>query len=129
MTTFPDQVPGFNYLTEGGQETEVMYRHGFDLREFAMFPLLIQPDAVDVVRSMYTAVLDTAARHGFGVVLGGLDYRASPDWAGLIGYGPEALVDMQLRAIDFLREVAEPYRDRIPDVRIAGIVGPRGDAY
>jgi len=129
MTTFPDQVPGFNYLTEGGQETEVMYRHGFDLREFAMFPLLDQPDAVDVVRSMYTAVLDTAARHGFGVVLGGLDYRASPDWAGLIGYGPEALVDMQLRAIDFLREVAEPYRDRIPDVRIAGIVGPRGDAY
>ncbi|MFM7063370.1 MAG: homocysteine S-methyltransferase family protein, partial [Actinomycetes bacterium] len=77
MSTFPDQVAGLNYLTEGGQETEVMYRHGYDLPEFAMFPLLDQADALEVVRSMYTAVLDTAARHGFGVLLGGLDYRAS----------------------------------------------------
>jgi len=129
MATFPDQVAGLNYLTEGGQETEVMYRHGFDLPEFAMFPLLDQPEAVEVVRAMYSAVLDTAVRHGFGVLLGGLDYRASPDWAGLIGYEPEALDNMQIRSIDFLREVSEPYRERLPDLRIAGIVGPRGDAY
>ena len=129
MTTFPDQVSGLIYLTEGGQETEVMYRHGFDLPEFAMFPLLDQPDAVEVVRAMYSAVLDTAERHGCAVLLGGLDYRASPDWAGLIGYDPTALAAMQTRAIEFLREVSDPYRDRLPDVRIAGIVGPRGDAY
>jgi len=126
---FPDQVPGVNYLTEGGQETEVMYKHGFDLPEFAMFPLLEQPSAVALLRDMYARYLDTAARHGFGVLIGGLDYRASPDWATLIGYSPAALADMQLQAIDFLRDVTRPYRNRVPDVRIAGIVGPRGDAY
>ncbi|MFM7535555.1 MAG: hypothetical protein ACKO91_07145 [Acidimicrobiales bacterium] len=42
---------------------------------------------------MYTRYLDTAARHGFGALIGGLDYRASPDWAGLIGYSPIALAD------------------------------------
>ncbi|MFM7508500.1 MAG: homocysteine S-methyltransferase family protein [Actinomycetota bacterium] len=129
MGTFPEQVPGRNWLTEGGQETEVMYRHGFNLPEFAMFPLLDQPEAVEVVRTMYTAVLDTAERHGFAALIGGLDYRASPDWAGLIGYDAEALADTQLRAIEFLRDVAEPYRGRLPDLRISGIVGPRGDAY
>ncbi len=36
---------------------------------------------------------------------------------------------MQLRAIDFLREAAAPYRDQLPAILIAGMVGPRGDAY
>lgn len=129
MKHFPELKPGVNYLTEGGQETEVMYKHGFDLPEFAMFPLLDQPAAVAVLREMYTSYLDCAARNGFGVLVGGLDYRASPDWAALIGYSPAALAEMQLRAIDFLRDVTRPYLDQVPDVRIAGVVGPRGDAY
>jgi homocysteine S-methyltransferase len=37
---FPKQQPGVNYLTEGGQETEIMYKYGYDLPHFAMFPLL-----------------------------------------------------------------------------------------
>ena len=129
MRLFPDQMPGIDYLTEGGQETEVMYKHGFELPEFAMFPLLDEPRAVAVLRDMYTRYLDTAARHGFGVLIGGLDYRASPDWAALIGYSREGLAEMQLRAIEFLRDITRPYRDQVPDIRIAGIVGPRGDAY
>jgi S-methylmethionine-dependent homocysteine/selenocysteine methylase len=81
------------------------------------------------LRAMYGRYLDTAARHGFGVVMGGLDYRASPDWASLLGYRGDALAEMQLRAIDFLRDVAKPYRSQLPAILYAGIVGPRGDAY
>ncbi|MDT5102800.1 MAG: homocysteine S-methyltransferase, partial [Mycobacterium sp.] len=73
--------------------------------------------------------LDIAARHGFGVVMGGLDYRASPDWGSLLGYSRESLADMQMRSIDFLREVAQPYGGQVPALMYAGIVGPRGDAY
>lgn len=126
---FPEPVPGLNYLTEGGQETEIMYKYGFELPEFAMFPLLDQPAAVTELRGMYTRYLDTAAEHGFGALMGGFDYRASPDWAERIGYSPDALADMQLRAIDFLREVGEPYRADLPALLYVGIVGPRGDAY
>lgn len=129
MTAFPASTPGVDYLTEGGQETEVSYKYGFELPEFAMFPLLDDPAAVAVLQDMYTRCLDTAARHGFGVMLGGLDYRASPDWAGLIGYSPEGLADMQHRCIGFLRDVSAPYVGVLPDVRIVGIIGPRGDAY
>lgn len=128
-TSFPPRQSGLLYLTEGGQETEVMYKHGFELPEFAMFPLLDDPAGVARLREMYGAVLDVAAEQGCGVLLGGLDYRASPDWAGLVGYPPEALAAAQVRAIDFLREVAEPYRGRVPALYYAGIVGPRGDAY
>ena len=126
---FPQQQPGVNYLTEGGQETEIMYKYGFELPEFAMFPLLDQPRALAELRGMYARYLDTAARHGFGVLMGGLDYRASPDWAALLGYSRESLAEMQLRAIDFLREVAKPYEGQVPSAMYVGIVGPRGDAY
>ena len=126
---FPQQQPGVNYLTEGGQETEIMYKYGFELPEFAMFPLLDQPRAVSELRGMYSRYLDTAARHGFGALMGGLDYRASPDWAGLLGYSRESLAEMQMRAIDFRRDVAKPYEGQVPSVMFVGLVGPRGDAY
>jgi homocysteine S-methyltransferase len=126
---FPKQQPGLNYLTEGGQETEILYKYGFELPHFAMFPLLDNPRAMTELRGMYGRYLDTAAQHGFGVVIGGLDYRASPDWASLLGYRGEALAQMQIRAIDFLRDVARPYHGQVPAVLYAGIVGPRGDAY
>ena len=35
-TEFPQQQPGLNYLTEGGQETEILYKYGFELPHFAM---------------------------------------------------------------------------------------------
>ena len=73
MRTFSTRTPGLEYLTEGGQETGIMYEHGFELPEFAMFPLL---------DDMYRRYFDPAARHGFGVLMDGLDDRASPDRAG-----------------------------------------------
>jgi homocysteine S-methyltransferase len=128
-TEFPKQQPGLNYLTEGGQETEIMYKYGYELPSFALFPLLDNPGAVTELRGMYGRYLDTAARHGFGVVIGALDYRASPDWGSLLGYSSEQLAEMQMRSISFLREVAQPYQARVPALLYAGIVGPRGDAY
>ena len=129
VAEFPMQQPGLNYLTEGGQETEIMYKYGYELPHFAMFPLLDNPRAVTELRGMYGRYLDTAASHAFAVIIGGLDYRASPDWGSLLGYSRESLAEMQIRAIEFLRDVAEPYRGQVPSIMYAGIVGPRGDAY
>jgi homocysteine S-methyltransferase len=126
---FPPQTKGTIYLTEGGQETEIMYKFGHDLPEFAMYPLFEQPDALTALRGMYQCYLEVAAEAGFSVVIGGLDYRASPDWGDKLGYSPEALADVQMRCIEFLREVSQPFRDRIPAILISGIIGPRGDAY
>jgi S-methylmethionine-dependent homocysteine/selenocysteine methylase len=126
---FPEAQPGISYLTEGGSETEIMYGHGFDFPEFAMFTLLDQPAAMVRVRAMYESYLDTAARHGFAVLMGGLDYRASPGWAARVGFSGERLRDVQLRCLDFLRTMAKPYVSQLPAVKITGLIGPRGDAY
>src|SRR3546814_17045500 len=75
---------------------------------------------------MFRAQLDVAAEFGFGFLLSGLDYRASPDWGAKLGYSATALADANIAAIAFLREIADDYRDQIPNLLIGGILGPRG---
>ena len=127
--SFPSQKQGRIYLTEGGVETEVLYKYGFELPEFAIFPLLDNPDAVATMRQMYRSYLDVVAKHGVCALIGGLDYRASPDWGKLLGYSAEALAEANLACIDFLNELATEYKSDIPEILIQGLIGPRGDAY
>lgn len=126
---FTDGSGTQRYLCEGGTETEIMYRHGFEFPHFAVFELLKDPDATAALQAMYAQYLDVVAESGHAALVCGLDYRASPDWGRLLGYSDQGLADMQARCIDFLRDVARPYQDRIGEIRIGGNVGPRGDAY
>lgn len=129
MARFPSQVPGRRYLTEGGIETEIMYKWGHELPEFAMYPLLDNPAAMADMRTMYRGYLEVAAKHHLCALMGGLDYRASPDWGRLLGYSTEGLAEANLASIAFLRELAQEYADDIDTILIQGFVGPRGDAY
>lgn len=78
---------------------------------------------------MYRRYLEGAAEHQLVPLMGGLDYRASPDWAGKLGISPSGLHEYRLRCIDLLHEAAQPFRGQMPDPLFVGIVGPRGDAY
>ncbi len=126
---FPTQRDGHLYMCEGGTETEFMYKHGFELPHFATFPLLENPKAASVMRDMYRSYLDVTASHGMSAIMGGLDYRASPDWGALLGYSPEGLAEANLNALDFLRNIANEYVGQLPEILINGMIGPRGDAY
>jgi homocysteine S-methyltransferase len=126
---FPAQREGVLYLTEGGQETEIMYKFGHELPEFAMYPLLDNPVAMADLRGMYSRYFDAVAKYGLSAMVSGLDYRASPDWGEKLGYSRESLADALLQSIDFLRNAARPYKGQIADILIGGMVGPRGDAY
>ena len=70
---FPPQQEGCFYLYEGGTETELMYKYGFELPHFAMFPLLNNPDAVLKMSEMFRSYLDVAAKHKMCALMGGLE--------------------------------------------------------
>ncbi len=129
QSQFPGGNPDELFLTEGGTETEMMYRHGFELPEFALFPLLENSRAVTAMKHMFRSQLEVAARFQMSMMLGGLDYRASPDWAAKLGYSPQALAQATVQSIEFLRELACEYDNRVRRTLIGGIIGPRGDAY
>jgi S-methylmethionine-dependent homocysteine/selenocysteine methylase len=126
---YPPRLENKFYLTGGGTETEILYKLGYELPEFAMFTLLDNEEANECVRNMYRRYFEVAARNNTGLVIEGHDYRASPDWAKKLGISLETLADIQHRVIDFLTDLKAEFDGKVSDVIITGCVGPRGDAY
>jgi len=115
------------YVTDGGLETDLLFHHGFDLPEFAAFPLLEERAgraALDAYYDQYAAI---AARAGRGLLVETPTWRANPDWATRIGYDAAALERANREAVAFARGVAE--RSGLDRVLVTGIHGPRGDGY
>lgn len=125
----PEQEPGRYYLSEGGFETEILYKHGFELPHFATFPLLKNPRAVEVIRDIYAGVLRISSEFGVVPILGSFDYMASSDWGALLGYSAQGLDEAVCEGITFLKEMAREHRADVPHAMVAGYIGPRGDAY
>lgn len=112
-------------LTDGGIETVLLFRDGFDLPCFASFPLLEQDRGREALRRYFEPFLDTAQDLGLPFVLDTPTWRANPDWGAQLGYDLDALAAVNRHAVQFAVELAEGR----PQVTISGMVGPRGDGY
>lgn len=112
-------------LTDGGIETELIFRHGFDLPAFASFPLLEDEAGREALRSYFAPFLDLAESVGAPFVLDTATWRANPRWGEELGYDLEALAEANRRAVAFARELA----DGRESVTVNGALGPRGDGY
>ena len=115
------------FLTDGGLETWLVYSQGFELRQFAAFPLLDDPRGADALRTYFTPYIEIARTNGVGLVLDAPTWRASSHWGRLLGYDADQLIDFNKRAVALLEEI----RGEAADVRIVigGCVGPNDDAY
>jgi S-methylmethionine-dependent homocysteine/selenocysteine methylase len=110
-------------ITDGGMETTLIFKQGFDLPDFASFVLLDDPAGLDALRAYYRSYIDIAETRRVGIILDTPTWRANPDWGERLGYGTEALADVNRRAVALLEEL------RSPRVVISGCIGPRGDGY
>ena len=119
------QVAGGSFITDGGMETTLIFHAGVDLPHFASFVLLDDDRGTEVLRDYYLPYIEIARERGVGIVLDTPTWRANPDWGARLGYSPEALADVDRRAVALLEEL----RAEQPVVVISGCVGPRGDGY
>ncbi len=126
--TLPHQT-GDIFLTDGGTETWLMYKRGFDLPEFSAFHLLKDPQATATLRDYYQAFAEVAVTLGTGFIFDSLTYRASRDWGRLLGYDDKGLADMNRKCLDLYCDVVATAG--LPPERtvISGCIGPKGDAY
>ena len=123
------QLNGHDVTTTGGMETWLQYIDGFELQYFCLFDLLNNPKAVAALRDYHRKVIEAALPHAFGIIAEGLHYRASRDWGALIGYSADSLAEINIRGIEFYKDLAKEYEtDRNP-MPVGGVLGPRGDAY
>lgn len=123
------QMDGCLMVTGGGFETWLQYVDGFTLRHFCGFELLDDTRGAACLADYQRKLVEAAAAAGFGVINEGLHYRASRDWGSLCGYSREGLEEINLRGLDFYRQIAAPYHSDATPMLVGGVIGPRGDAY
>ncbi len=130
--TYRDHLPqldGDLFLTDGGIETVLIFHEGLDLPLFAAFDLLKDDAGEAALRAYYEPYAALAKERGLGFVLESPTWRASPRWAGEIGYGSDELDALNRRAIALLEEIRTAQgKDGAPIV-ISGCVGPQDDGY
>lgn len=117
------------FLTDGGTETWLMYKRGFELEEFAAFHLLHNPKAKAALHEYYRAFTEVAVRHDASFIFDSLTYRASRDWGRLLGYDDARLAEMNHACFELYREAARAAGLPASKTVISGCIGPKGDAY
>jgi S-methylmethionine-dependent homocysteine/selenocysteine methylase len=115
------------FLTDGGMETWLVHERGFELPQFAAFPLLDDPQGVEALRAYFAPYVELARSNGVGLVLDAPTWRASSHWGERLGYDTQQLAELNRRAVALVDEV----RREASGVRIVvgGCVGPSDDAY
>ncbi|SLN69992.1 homocysteine methyltransferase [Roseovarius albus] len=121
------QLSGEIFMSDGGIETTLIFEFGFELPDFAAFPLLNTVEGRDALKSYYRKHASIAQRHERGFIFESATWRASQDWGDRQGYSVEAMADANRAAIKLIEEV----REEFPELKavISGCVGPRGDGY
>lgn len=132
MCSFRHQLPQLSdrpFITDGGLETTLIYKDGYDLPEFAAFVLLNDPDGLESLRNYFRSYLSVAEKHQLGFILDSPTYRASQDWADKLGISAKELDEFNQKGVSLLRELRKEFDDRIPEIVLSGCIGPQGDAY
>jgi homocysteine S-methyltransferase len=117
------------FLTDGGTETWLMYKRGFELPEFSAFHLLNDERSARALREYYTAFAKVAVKLGTPFIFDSLTYRASRDWGVLLGYSTEGLAEMNHKCFELYRECAAEAGLAAENTVLSGCIGPKGDAY
>ncbi|GJL86147.1 MAG: homocysteine S-methyltransferase [Micavibrio sp.] len=132
MAKYRDNLPqlsGDLFLTDGGFETTLVFHEGFDLPEFASFPLLKTESGRAKMREVLERYIPLATKNGLGFVLEPPTWRANPDWAAKIGYSPEELDEANRQAIIFMEELRDAHETQKSPMPISGCIGPQDDGY
>jgi S-methylmethionine-dependent homocysteine/selenocysteine methylase len=127
-----DQLPQLDaevFLMDGGLETTLIFDEGYELPDFAAFPLVDDERGRETLVRYYEHYIAIAERDRVGIVLDTPTWRASPDWAPRIGYGLEELSRVNRDAVGLLGDVRRRHKMPATTIVINGAIGPRGDGY
>jgi len=123
------QLSGDLFLTDAGLETEMIFHHGAELPQMASYVMLESDEGLAQLHRYFDDYLEIARKHGTGLVLESVTWRANPDWAAKIGTSAEKLAELNRKSIEMLAAIRERSDGKIPHIVISGCIGPRSDAY
>jgi homocysteine S-methyltransferase len=128
MTTTPACRPP-QFITDGGIETHIIFNMGVELPHFSAFPLNDSTAGREVIRRYYRDYLPVARAAGRSFLFATDSWRASPDWADRLGYDRGLLKQNNVTSAALCAELADEFAAAGVESAIAGIIGPRRDAW
>lgn len=117
------------YLTDGGIETTLIFHNGFDLPEFAAFPLLETAEGRKSLNVYYKRYIDIARCSRSGFILETPTWRASQKWADLLGYDDVELCHINTHAVVMMHALRAQYATAGTPMLVSGCIGPQDDGY
>jgi len=125
------RVPGGErlFIGDGGLETTLIFREGFELPCFASFPLLRDEAGREALRGYYLRFIEIARRNRVGFTFDTPTWRANADWGEPLGYDAAALAAVNNEAVEFAAAIRGAEESAQSPIAICGAIGPQGDAY
>ena len=123
------QLSGDLFLTDAGIETDLIFNHGIDIREFASHTLLPMPVEREVMANYYRDFLSLADQYKTGFILDGQTWKAHMHWANDLGATEQELRSANEESIKFIAGIRDAFPDNLKPIVLNGSVGPTSDAY
>lgn len=123
------QASGALFLTDGGLETDLIFNHGVEIREFASHTLLASAPGRHALARYFRGFLSLARARKTGFVLDTPTWKAHRHWAKDLGSSEDELRAANLEAVNFVATLRAEFAGNEGPIVLNGVIGPRGDAY
>jgi len=123
------QSEGGLFLTDAGLETDLIFNHGVEIREFAAHTLLADSAGRHALAQYFRGFLSLADTYQTGFILDSPTWKAHRHWAGALDSSERELADINREAINFIADLRDEFAGNRGPVVLNGVIGPCGDAY
>ena len=123
------QLSGDIFLADGGVETDLIFNHGIEIREFAAHTLLPDPKGRAAMTRYFEGFLNLARQQGTGFILDTVTWKAHRHWAEKLGATDHELKTANEECVRFIADLRARFPDNAKPIVLNAVMGPRGDAY
>ena len=123
------QLSGDIFLADAGVETDLIFNHGIEIREFAAHTLLPIPQGRAALSRYFEGFLSLAKQQNTGFILDTVTWKAHRHWAEKLGATDDELKAANEDSVRFIAELRARFSGNAKPIVLNAVIGPRGDAY
>jgi S-methylmethionine-dependent homocysteine/selenocysteine methylase len=123
------QLSGDIFLADGGVETDLIFNHGIEIREFAAHTLLPTPEGRAALTQYFEAFLRLAKEMDTGFILDTVTWKAHAHWGRALGASSAELRAANEDGVRFIAGLRDRFVENPNSIVLNAVIGPRGDAY
>ena len=122
------QLSGDIFLTDAGLETDLIFNHRIEIREFAAHTLLPTSEGRAALSAYFKGFLKLAKEMDTGFILDSVTWKAHAHWASCLHASSAELRAANEDSLRFIADLRERFSGNAKPIVLNAVIGPRGDA-